>query len=125
MVRTSPGYRRVDHEDIPQDRDPPAHRRRPRERRTHALAVADNAAVAINTKDDVYVSRQAFKVTRVFGDVVDESNGAAAVSSCERCRTAAVAFQVIDGDGVERDVERCRHLNQECLSCATTPAPIS
>jgi hypothetical protein len=49
------------------------------------------------------VWRQAFKIARVSGDTVDGSNGAAAVSSCERCRTAAVAIA----------------LNRECLSCAT------
>jgi hypothetical protein len=87
-----------------------------------ALAAADNSAVAINTKDDNYVSRQAFKITRVFGDVVDESNGAAAVSSCERCRTAAVAFQVIIATGTASNVTSNNvaiALNQECLSCAT------
>jgi putative peptide zinc metalloprotease protein len=88
----------------------------------HALAAADNAAVAINTKDDVYVSRQAFKITRVADDLVDESNGAAAVSSCERCRTAAVAFQVIIATGTASNVTSTNlaiALNQECLSCAT------
>src|SRR3990170_390951 len=87
-----------------------------------ALAAADNSAVAINTKDDIYVSRQAFKITRVADDLVDESNGAAAVSSCERCRTAAVAFQVIIATGTASTVTSTNlaiALNQECLSCAT------
>jgi hypothetical protein len=88
----------------------------------HALAAADNSAVAINTKDDVYMSRQAFKITRVADELVDESNGAAAVSSCERCRTAAVAFQVIIATGTASTVTSTNlaiALNQECLSCAT------
>jgi hypothetical protein len=88
----------------------------------HAYAAADNAAVAINTKDDTFVSREAFKIARVFGDTVDESNGAAAVSSCERCRTAAVAFQIVIATGAASNVTSDNlaiALNQECLSCAT------
>jgi len=87
-----------------------------------AIAAADNAAVAINTRDDTYVQRQAFKVTRSNGDVVDQSNGAAAVSSCERCRTVAVAFQVLIGTGTASTVTPenvAIALNQQCLSCAT------
>ncbi len=87
-----------------------------------AWAAADNSAVAINTKDDAYVWRQAFKIGRVAGDDVDESNGAAAVSSCERCRTAAVAFQVIIATGDATNVTSTNlaiAINQECLSCAT------
>jgi hypothetical protein len=87
-----------------------------------ALAAADNAAVAINVKDDVYEWRQAFKITRVAGDTVDQSNGAAAVSSCERCRTAAVAFQVVIATGTASTVTPenvAIALNQECLTCAT------
>jgi hypothetical protein len=87
-----------------------------------ALAAADNSAVAINTKDDNYVWRQAFKITRVSGDTVDESNGAAAVSSCERCRTDAVAFQIVIAMGTASSVTSNNvaiALNQDCLSCAT------
>jgi hypothetical protein len=87
-----------------------------------ALAAADNSAVAINTKDDSYVRREAFKITRVSGDAVDESNGAAAVSSCERCRTAAVAFQIVIAMGTASSVRSNNvaiALNQDCLSCAT------
>jgi hypothetical protein len=88
----------------------------------HAFAAADNTAVAINTRDDTYVAREALKITRVAGDTVDESNGAAAVSSCERCRTAAVAFQIVIATGTATNVTSDNlaiALNQECLSCAT------
>jgi hypothetical protein len=87
-----------------------------------AWAAADNAAIAINTKDDTYVWRQAFKITHVSGDDVDESNGAVAASSCERCRTAAVAFQVVIGMGAASNVTSTNlafAFNEECLSCAT------
>lgn len=87
-----------------------------------AFAAADNAVVAINTKDDTFVWRQGFKITRSNGDTVDESNGAAAVSSCERCRTAAVAFQVVLATGTASTVTPTNlavAINQECLSCGT------
>jgi hypothetical protein len=87
-----------------------------------ATAAADNAAVAVNTNDDTYVWRQAFKITRSNGDDVLESNGAAAVSSCERCRTAAVAFQVVIATGTASTVAPenvAIAINQQCLTCAT------
>jgi hypothetical protein len=55
----------------------------------------DNVAAAINTKNDFYKWKTAFQVTRVDDDVVDDSNFAYAESSCERCRTAAVAVQIV------------------------------
>jgi hypothetical protein len=87
-----------------------------------ATAAADNVAVAVNRKDDTYVSRHAFKITRSNGDEVLESNGAASVSSCERCRTAAVAFQIVVATGEGSTVAPQNvaiAINQECISCAT------
>src|SRR4051794_38824808 len=55
----------------------------------------DNTAVATNTKDDSFVFKFAFKVSKTAGDTVDASNGAAAVSSCSYCETVAVAIQVV------------------------------
>ena len=55
----------------------------------------DNVAIAINVKNDFYKARTAFQVTRVGDDVVDDSNAAFAQSSCERCKTAAVAVQIV------------------------------
>lgn len=60
-----------------------------------ALAAADNSAVAINDQDDSYVWRQAVKITRVNQDTADVGNGAVASASCARCRTVAVAVQVV------------------------------
>ena len=87
-----------------------------------SLAGADNAAVAINTKDSTYVWRQAFKIERVAGDVVDEGNGAWAESSCEHCRTAAVAVQVLIAIGDATTVTSTNlagAVNVQCDSCAT------
>lgn len=87
-----------------------------------AVAAADNTAVIVNTKDDTFAWRKAFKITRSNGDDVLESNGAAAVSSCERCRTAAVAFQVVIATGTGSTVAPenvAIALNQGCVSCAT------
>jgi hypothetical protein len=87
-----------------------------------ATAAADNAAVAINERDDAYVWRQAFKITRSNGDDVLESNGAAAISRCERCRTSAVAFQVLIATGTASTVAPDNvaiAFNEGCLSCAT------
>jgi hypothetical protein len=87
-----------------------------------AMAAADNSAVAINQKDDTYVWRQAFKITRSNGDDVVESNGAAAVSQCERCRTAAVAFQVLIATGSASTVTPDNvafAFNDGCFECAT------
>lgn len=55
----------------------------------------DNAAVAINTKDDSSIFKFAFSIRRVAGDVVDETNTAVAYNECERCRAVAVAMQIV------------------------------
>jgi putative peptide zinc metalloprotease protein len=56
---------------------------------------ADNAVVAINTKDGFDLFKLGFKITRATGEVVDASNGAVAFSSCTECQTIAVAYQVV------------------------------
>jgi hypothetical protein len=88
---------------------------------TPASAV-DNAAIAINTKDDTFVSRQAFKITRVNDDVADEANVAWAQASCERCRTAAVAFQIVlitDDAHTVTPFNGAFAVNELCTLCAT------
>jgi hypothetical protein len=87
-----------------------------------ATAAADNAAVVTNTENDSYRWRQAFKITRVNGDTIDQSNGAVASASCERCRTVAVAFQVVLGTGDASTVvpeNLAIAFNQNCSLCAT------
>lgn len=82
----------------------------------------DNVAIAINVKNDFYKSRTAFQVTRVGDDVVDDSNVAFAESSCERCRTAAVAVQIvlITGDpSVATPFNGAFAINTNCDGCRT------
>jgi hypothetical protein len=82
----------------------------------------DNVAIAINTKDDFYKWRTAFQVTRVDDDVVDDSNAAFAQSTCERCRTAAVAVQIVLITGNPHTVipfNGAIAINENCDRCRT------
>lgn len=89
---------------------------------TAPAGAADNVAVTINTKDGFSVWSFAFKVTRVMGDVVDESNAAASVSSCTDCQSVAVALQVvlIMGEAsLIAPTNLALALNVNCTSCET------
>jgi putative peptide zinc metalloprotease protein len=55
----------------------------------------DNAALAINTEDDASIFEFAFEIRRVAGEVVDNENVALAFNQCERCRSVAVAIQIV------------------------------
>jgi hypothetical protein len=82
----------------------------------------DNVALAINTKNDFYKWKTAFQVTRVDDDVVDDSNVAWAESSCERCRAAAVAVQIVLITGNPHTVTPANLAvarNVNCLLCRT------
>lgn len=85
----------------------------------------DTAAVAVNTKDGASIFRLAFSVRRVVGDVVDQSNAAAAVASCIDCQTVALAFQVVlvmgDPDVVTPE-NLALAINTECSYCTTYAA---
>jgi putative peptide zinc metalloprotease protein len=89
------------------------------------IAVADdNAAVAVNTKDDSFLYKLAFDITRLFSgqDTVDASNAAAAVASCESCETVAVAIQVVLVSGSPTVVipeNLALAMNIDCQSCET------
>lgn len=82
----------------------------------------DNVALAVNTKDDSSLIKFAFDVRRVMNGVVDQSNAAVAVSSCEDCLTIAVAIQVVlvtsDPDVVTPE-NIAIALNTECTACET------
>jgi putative peptide zinc metalloprotease protein len=89
---------------------------------TAGIAAADSVAVAINTKDGSSIFRFAFHITRVMGDVVDQSNAAAAVSSCTDCQTVAVAIQVVlimSDASVITPTNEAIALNIECSGCET------
>ena len=82
----------------------------------------DNVAVAQNTKDNSTVFDLSFNIRRVMATGVDIDNAAAAVSSCESCRTIAVAIQVVlifsDPESVTTD-NLALALNVECELCET------
>src|SRR5438270_2919585 len=82
----------------------------------------DNTAVATNTKDDSFVFKFAFKVSRAAGDTVDAGNAAAAVASCNYCETVAVAIQVVlvSGDpSTFTPTNVAIAYNQNCSECVT------
>jgi hypothetical protein len=82
----------------------------------------DNTAVATNTKDDSFVFKFAFKVSKAAGDTVDPTNAAAAVSSCNSCETVAVAIQVVLVSGDPSSFTPTNvaiAYNQDCYECAT------
>jgi putative peptide zinc metalloprotease protein len=80
----------------------------------------DNAAVAINTKDGTSIFRVAFKIAHVNKEIVDNSNAAAAWSSCTECESIAVAFQIVlifsDPDVVTPS-NIALAVNWECTAC--------
>ena len=86
-----------------------------------APAVAqDTAAVAVNTKDNSSIFRLAFNIRRVTGDVVDQTNAAVAISSCQECRTVAISIQVliVEGDpSVVSPTNLALAVNQNCTLC--------
>ena len=87
-----------------------------------ARAGDDNAAVAINTKDGASLFKLAFDIRRVAGDVVDSQNAAVAYSQCERCRTVAIAIQVVlvsSSPSVVTPQNVAIAVNESCNLCET------
>ncbi|HEX6712832.1 MAG TPA: hypothetical protein VF066_05585 [Thermoleophilaceae bacterium] len=63
---------------------------------TAAPAAAEGtSAVVVNTRDDSEVYRLMLQIRRAMGDVVDTTNVAAAVASCDYCETVAVSLQAV------------------------------
>jgi putative peptide zinc metalloprotease protein len=82
----------------------------------------DNAAVAINTKNDSSRFRFAYDLERESGDVVDNENVAFAYASCERCRTTAIAVQIVLVSSSPSTVTPKNFavaLNENCSLCET------
>jgi putative peptide zinc metalloprotease protein len=80
----------------------------------------DNAAVAINTKDGSSIFRLAFKIRRVAGDIVDNTNAAVAFNQCERCESTAIAIQIVLVTGsasVVTPENVAVAINQQCTLC--------
>jgi hypothetical protein len=87
-----------------------------------ALAQGDTTAVAINTKDGATLFKFAFQVRRTMQDVVDTSNAAVAISSCNECTTTAISFQVLLVGGNPSTVTPTNialAYNIDCTSCVT------
>jgi putative peptide zinc metalloprotease protein len=64
-----------------------------------AAYAGDNAAISVNTKDGTTVFKVAFAIRHVMGDVVDQTNGAVAYSSCTDCAAVAIAFEIVLVEG--------------------------
>jgi putative peptide zinc metalloprotease protein len=80
----------------------------------------DNAAIAINTKDGSSLFKFAFSLKKVLGDVVDNENAAVAYSSCESCKTTAIAIQIVFVVGSPSTVTPTNvalAVNENCTAC--------
>lgn len=90
--------------------------------RPDAAHAQDTAAVAVNTKDGSSIFKLAFAIKRAAGDVVDNGNAAAAISSCDECRTVAISIQIVLVTG-DPEVVTPENIalayNVECTSCET------
>lgn len=82
----------------------------------------DNVAVAINTKNDSSRFKFKYRLERESGDVVDNQNVAVAQATCERCRTTAIAVQIVlvsSKPSTVTPVNLALALNENCTSCQT------
>lgn len=85
-----------------------------------AAAAQDNSAVAVNTEDGTSIFELAFDIHEVTGEVVDSTNAAVAVSSCEDCQSIAIAFQIVlvfSDPEVVTPENVAVAVNYECTSC--------
>jgi len=85
-----------------------------------AFARADNAAIAVNTKDGSTVFKVAFAIRHVMGDVVDETNAAVAYNSCSECAAVAIAFEIVLVEGSPSVVSPQNlsiAINENCTTC--------
>ena len=85
-----------------------------------AFAHADNAAIAVNTKDGSTVFKVAFAIRHVMGDVVDETNAAVAYNSCSDCAAVAIAFEIVLVEGSPSVVSPenvAIAFNENCNTC--------
>jgi putative peptide zinc metalloprotease protein len=82
----------------------------------------NNVAVAVNTKDDSEVFKLKFKVTKTKGEVSDPTNAAVAYSSCENCRTIAIAIEaviVLNDPSIISPTNLALAINENCSLCET------
>jgi putative peptide zinc metalloprotease protein len=84
------------------------------------LASADNAAIAVNTKDGTTVFKVAFAIRHVMSDVVTETNAAVAYNSCTDCASVAIAFEIVlveSNASVVSPTNIAIAYNQNCTTC--------
>jgi putative peptide zinc metalloprotease protein len=84
------------------------------------LASADNAAIAVNTKDGTTVFKVALAIRHVMSDVVTETNAAVAYNSCTDCASVAIAFEIvlIESDAsVISPTNVAIAFNENCATC--------
>jgi putative peptide zinc metalloprotease protein len=89
---------------------------------TAAPALADNSAIAINTKDDSTKYSISFKIERTMSSVVNPINSAIAYASCSNCQTVAIAIDVVFAMGssnVVTNTNQAYAINYECTQCST------
>jgi putative peptide zinc metalloprotease protein len=87
---------------------------------TPGQAAADNAAIAVNTKDGTTVFKVAFAIRHVMSDVVTETNAAVAYNSCTDCASVAIAFEIVlveDDASVVSPTNVAIAYNQDCTTC--------
>jgi len=85
-------------------------------------ALADNAAIAINTKNGSNLIKIAFKIERIMSDVVAPTNAAIAISSCSACQTVAIAIDVVfvtSDPKIYTPTNIAVAMNIGCTSCNT------
>ena len=80
----------------------------------------DNIVQAINTKNGSSLFKFSYSLRKVTGEVVDNANAAVAYSSCERCRTTAIAIQIVLVVGKPSTVAPenvAIAINENCTAC--------
>lgn len=85
-----------------------------------AIASADNAAIAVNTKDGTTVFKVAFAIRHVMSDVVTETNAAVAYNSCTDCASVAIAFEIVlveSNASVISPTNVAIAINENCTTC--------
>jgi putative peptide zinc metalloprotease protein len=84
------------------------------------FASADNAAIAVNTKDGTTVFKVAFAIRHVMSDVVTETNAAVAYNSCTDCASVAIAFEIVlveSNASVVSPTNIAIAYNENCTTC--------
>jgi putative peptide zinc metalloprotease protein len=85
-----------------------------------ALSSADNAAIAVDTKDGTTVFKVAFAIRHVMSDVVTETNAAVAYNSCTDCASVAIAFEIVlveSNASVISPTNVAIAFNENCTTC--------